>query len=172
MKRILFIPVILVAMLFNACGAPSHQGMVRYNDQWLTREEYARITNAESPTSTSIPAPTPPAPGGMESTQLVFSLTGSGDEMIGISTKTTQTFHIDKAEWYIETNCAALDSGVPIVFTVSVFPKGQPVDNFNFVAIVGQTTPGLETNYVHKSGDFYLSIVAMNISTWSIKVYE
>jgi hypothetical protein len=51
--------VILVALLFNACGAPSHEGMVRYNDQWITQEEYARIANAESPAPASTPAPTP-----------------------------------------------------------------------------------------------------------------
>ncbi len=119
------------------------------------------------------PATTPiPEPGEMESTQLVFSLTGSGDEILGMSTKTTQTFHIDKSEWYIETNCDALDSGGPIALTISVFPKGQPVDNSSFVAIIGQTTPGLETNYVHEAGDFYLSIVAMNIRTWAVKVYQ
>ena len=104
--------------------------------------------------------------------ELVFSLTGSGDEIVGVSTKTTQTFHIDKGEWYIETNCDALNSGGPIALNISVFPKGQPVDNFSFVAIVSQTSPGLETNYVHKAGAFYLSIVAMNIKTWSVKVFQ
>ena len=57
MKRTLLISVILVAFLSNAC-APSHQGMVRYNDQWLTQEEYVRMKNTESP----VPAPTAPAP--------------------------------------------------------------------------------------------------------------
>lgn len=119
------------------------------------------------------PATTPtPEPAEMEPAQLVFSLTGSGDEMLGMSTKTTQTFHIDKGEWYIETNCDALDSGGPIALTISVFPEGQPVDNFSYVAIISQTTPGLETNYVHGAGDFYLSIVAMNIRSWSVNVFQ
>jgi len=115
---------------------------------------------------------TPPEPAEMEPAQLVFSLTGSGDKALGMSTKTTQAFHIDKGEWYIQSKCEALDSGGPIALTISVFPKGQPVDNSSFVAIIGQTTPGLETNYVHKAGDFYLSIVAMNIRTWSVKVFQ
>ncbi len=107
-----------------------------------------------------------------ESAQLVFSLTGSGDKILGTSTKTTQTFHIDKGEWYIETNCDALDSGGPIALTIFVFPKGQPVYSYSFVATISQTTPGLEANYVHEAGDFYLSIAAMNIKTWSVKVFQ
>jgi hypothetical protein len=104
--------------------------------------------------------------------QLVYSTSGMGDIQLGMSSKTTQTFRISKQEWYIETECDALDSGGPIAFIVSVFPEGKPVDNYSEVAIVTQTTPGLETNYVHKAGNFYLSIVAMNIKSWSIKVYE
>ena len=65
MKRTLLVSVILVAFLSNACASsPSHQGMVRYNDQWLTQEEYVRMQNTESPTvapktPTPTPAPTP-----------------------------------------------------------------------------------------------------------------
>lgn len=144
--RTLLILLILTAMLLSGCGTPA---------------------------TTPTPTPTPTTePAEMRPDQLVFSLTGSGDEMLGMSTKTTQTFHIDKGEWYIETNCDALDSGGPIVLTISVFPKGQPVGNSSFVAIISQTTPGLETNYVHEAGDFYLSIVAMNIRTWSVKVFQ
>ena len=105
------------------------------------------------------------------SPQLVLSINGTGDTQVGVSTRTTQTFHISNQEWYIETDCEALDSGMPVSFIISVFPEGVPIGS-DFVAVISQTTPSLETNYVHKSGNFYLSIVAMNIKTWSIKAYE
>ena len=120
----------------------------------------------------SAPATGPQEKSAPASAQLVLSISGMGDTQLGISTKTTQTFRISKQEWYIETECDALDSSGPIAFAVSVFPEGKPVDNYSEVAIVTQTTPGLETNYVHKSGNFYLSVVAINIKSWSIKVYE
>jgi ABC-type phosphate/phosphonate transport system substrate-binding protein len=43
--------------------------------------------------------------------QLVLSISGAGDTLLGMSTKTTQTFRISKREWYLETECDALDSG-------------------------------------------------------------
>ena len=105
------------------------------------------------------------------SPQLVSSWDGHGDSIAGSSVKTTETFHISKGEWYIETSCEALNSG-PIFFTASVFPKDKPVDNYSFIGIASQSTPGTATNYMHKKGDFYLSIVGINIKTWSVKVYQ
>jgi hypothetical protein len=106
------------------------------------------------------------------STQLVSSWDGQGSAMVGSSVKTTETFHISKGEWYIETSCEALNPSGPIFLAASVFPKDKPVDNYSFVAIANQSTPGSATNYVHASGDFYLSIVGMNVKTWSVKVYQ
>ncbi len=114
----------------------------------------------------------PSSPTDKASPQLVLSISGAGDTLLGMSTKTTQTFRISKDEWYIETNCDALDPSGPIALNVSVFPENKSVDSNEEIAIVSQTTPGTETNYVHKSGNFYLSIVAINIRTWSVKVFQ
>ena len=104
--------------------------------------------------------------------QLVFSINGSGDSYSGSSTKETKAFHISKGEWYIETTCDALKPNSPIFFAASVFPKDTPVDNYSYVAIASQSTPGTAVSYVHQAGDFYLSIVAMNVKNWSGKVYQ
>jgi len=108
----------------------------------------------------------------VSSPQLVFSLSGSGDSLLGSSTTNTKTFRINKGEWYIETSCDQLKSAVPVVLIVTVFPKDKPVDNSSFVAIASQNTPGTAVSYVHQAGDFYLSIVAMNVKNWSVKVYQ
>ena len=112
----------------------------------------------------SSPAVSPP--------QLVFSLSGSGDSLLGSSTIDTKVFHISKGEWYIQTTCEALKAASPVFLAASVFPKDKPVDNTSFVAIDSQNTPGTAATYVHQAGDFYLSIVAMNVKSWSVKVYQ
>lgn len=90
---------------------------------------------------------------------------------MGSSTKTTQIFHINKFEWYIETNCTSLDPSSSIAFVVTAFPGNKPIGN-DFTGIVTQTVPGTETNYIHGSGDFYLQIIGMNVREWSVKVYQ
>jgi hypothetical protein len=111
-------------------------------------------------------APTPFTP------QLVFSQSGMGDSLLGTSATDTKVFHISKGEWYIETTCEALKATSPVFLAASVFPQGKPVDNTSFVAIASQSTPGTAVTYVHQAGDFYLSIVAMNVKSWSVKVYQ
>jgi hypothetical protein len=52
---------LLLAVLLSACGAQSpNEGMVRYNDQWVTREEYVRLSGGQ-PEITTVPATTKPA---------------------------------------------------------------------------------------------------------------
>ncbi len=112
----------------------------------------------------SIPAASAP--------QLVFSQSGVGDSLLGSATIETKAFHISKGEWYVETTCEALKPASPVFLAASVFPQGKPVDNTSFVAIASQSTPGKAVSYVHQAGDFYLSIAAMNVKSWSVKVYQ
>lgn len=104
--------------------------------------------------------------------QLVFGLNGSGDINIGVDSETTQGFHINKGEWVIETNCEALDATNSIYFNVSAYPEGELVNDNNCIGFVLQSSPGTKTSYVHKAGDFYLVIGAINVKEWSVKVYQ
>ena len=49
MKKIilLFAIALLLSALFSACAStsPSNEGLIRYNDQWVTQEEYDRLKN-------------------------------------------------------------------------------------------------------------------------------
>ena len=132
MKRILLISVILAAMLLSACAAPSHQGMVRYNDQWLTREEYARIANAKSPV---------PTPGWTKVTSWK-----------GNSIKDTETFSITANEWRIQwsTEPGQYDMN----FQIYVFKANG---NWKSVAanVIGK---GSDVSYVRGAGSYYLTI--------------
>ena len=122
------------------------------------------------PPAVSTPSPTPPT--NASSTTLIYSLSGSGDELIGMGQKTSQSFHITKSEWYINTTCEIHDpqQGSPLL-TITIYPEGEAPGNYNFIGIV-QTSSTVDKNYVHTSGDFYLQIVAMNIKNWTIDVYE
>ena len=113
-----------------------------------------------------------PPPTNASSTTLIYSLSGSGDELIGMGQKTSQSFHITKSEWYINTTCEIHDpqQGSPLL-TITIYPEGEAPGNYNFIGIV-QTSITVDKNYVHTSGDFYLQIVAMNIKNWTIEVYE
>jgi len=61
------LPAILVAaclagLFLAGCESSSpHEGMINYNHQWITVEEYERIKGSPEPTpaSTPTPAPTP-----------------------------------------------------------------------------------------------------------------
>jgi hypothetical protein len=125
---------------------------------------YTIYANLSTPKSSALSNPT--------SRELILSLSGSGDDFSGSATTTTKAFHINKNEWYIETTCDALKSTNPVVLIASVFPKDKPVDNYSFVAIASQNTPGSAVNYIHEAGDFYLSVVAMNVKSWSVRVYQ
>jgi hypothetical protein len=105
------------------------------------------------------------------SPQLIFILEGSGDPDVGMSAKATESFHVSKTEWFIETNCEALDSSNSVGLLVSVFPKGKSIDG-SYIGVVNQNNPGLDKNYFYGTGDFYLTIVAMNVKAWTIKVYQ
>jgi hypothetical protein len=102
--------------------------------------------------------------------RLILTQSGSGDTLLGVSTKTTQTFHVNSEQWQIRTSCEALKTG-SVVFAAAAFPKGKPISN-DFVAMISQTSPGEDINYVHGSGDFYLSIMAVNIKTWKVEIWE
>ena len=108
----------------------------------------------------------------VSSPQLVLSQSGSDDSLLGSATTETKVFHISKGEWYIETTCDQMKPGLSVALIASVFPQGKPVDNTSFVAIASQNTPGTATTYVHVAGDFYLSIVAMNVKSSSVRFYQ
>ena len=102
---------------------------------------------------------------------LILSFTGSGDLVVGVSSKITQSFHISKNEWFIETDCSSLDPTLQIFFSVAVYPQGELIDD-NYIGQALQTSPGTAINYIHKAGDFYLSINAMNVREWSVKIFQ
>jgi|SRR4030042_3524009 len=111
------------------------------------------------------------SPGQAASPQLIFILEGSGDSDVGMSTKTTESFHVSKTEWFIETNCEALDSLNSVGLLATVFPKDKSIDG-SYIGVVNQNNQGLDKNYFYGTGDFYLVIVAMNVKAWTIKVYQ
>jgi hypothetical protein len=105
------------------------------------------------------------------SPQLIFSLDGAGDPAVGMTATSTDNFHVSKTEWFIETTCEALDASNSVGLTVTVYPKGKTAD-FEYIGAFSQNSPGSDKNYFHDTGDFYLTIVAMNVKTWSIRIYQ
>ena len=104
------------------------------------------------------------------SPQLVLNLSGSGDSVLGMGTKSSQTFHISKSEWYIDTTCNTLDSELPLVLNAIIYRQGQPPENF--LGVIGITSSGSDKNYFHASGDFYIEVMVVNVQAWTLKVYE
>jgi hypothetical protein len=105
------------------------------------------------------------------SSQLIFSLRGSGDPEEGVTAKSTDNFHISKTEWFIETTCEALDPSNQVELLVTVYPKGSYAD-FEYIGVANQNNPGSAKNYFSGTGDFYLVIITTNVKTWTINVYQ
>jgi hypothetical protein len=103
--------------------------------------------------------------------ELIFREEGSGDPVVGMSTEMTETFHVSKTEWYIETNINTLDPSNSVGFTITVFPKGKSADG-QYIGAINEFKQGLDKTYFKGTGDFYLVIVANNIKTWAINVYQ
>jgi hypothetical protein len=66
MKRIVLVFVCLLAILLSACTSspsPYEQGLINYNGEWVTLEEYERLKDSPQPSTTPLTeTPPPPVP--------------------------------------------------------------------------------------------------------------
>ena len=119
------------------------------------------LTPTPVPTSTPTPTPTPT----QKTWHSVTSFSGSGD-------KTTQPFTIKGDEWRVKYTTKA-DSEYPeyAVFGVFVYPRGETVMYASAWDCDGKSCSDIQ--YIYEGiGDYYFSVIAANIDSWSLEVED
>jgi len=91
----------------------------------------------------------------LSSPSLIFSLSGSGDEIVGVGQKTSELFHITQREWYIESTCEPLDQAGPITLLATIYPESESVNSMNFLDVIQMSSNGPDRNYFHEKGNLY-----------------
>jgi len=99
-------------------------------------EEESSPTTPPTQPRTSQPPVSPPPPSQTTSSNLILNISGSGDELLGMGQKTSQSFQITKNESYINTTCETHEpeQGSPLL-TITVYPAGEAPRNYNFMGI-------------------------------------
>jgi hypothetical protein len=160
---------ILLSLLLTACSADQYsQGKIRYNDQWVTREEYDRLKAQESatplpPVSTIPPPSTIPAPPPMTSIPPTFQ----PYTFTGADSQTTAPFTVSTREWIIDWSYQPADPSFINVFSFFVFRRGETTGYVETV-LFPQSTSGTTYSYAGP-GDYYLQITA-NTRNWIITI--
>jgi len=100
------------------------------------------------------------SPNGAESSELVFSLSGSGNA-------TSETFYITSEDWYIDWSYEGSGIGV----TIYLYPQNAVHFEDLWIDSFGSNSPGDNRVCFHNQiGGFYLYI--LSVGEWQIAVYE
>jgi len=177
MKRSLFsIGLILLITLplfsFGCAGRGASEydkGLIRYNDEWITRAEYAQRTGGadyispQTQPATSQPS-SPPKTSAKPVTFQPIVLTGS-------ASKTTPPFTVTTKEWIIEWSYTPNPEYPEMaLFGFFVYPRGETVFFVESVmASIGGETSGSTYSYAG-AGEYYIAVTVANVESWQITI--
>jgi len=159
MRRLLFIclAVLLLVLPLSACTTSKYEeGYIRYNDRWVTQEEYNRLTGATASTPSQ---PTTPAQSPSQSFQSIT--------ITGTDSKTTQPFMVDTNEWIVEWEYEPQKNASMVIFSFFIYPRGETTNCEK--AIITETAKGSTYCYA-EPGEYYLEVMAANLKNWQITI--
>jgi hypothetical protein len=170
-SKVLLIPILLTGMLLIGCNpsstSSSHEGMINYNGEWVTVQEYEQIKSGDQqqPTASPPTQPTPvsqPAPPVTQPT-IDLDFTGHGDDV-------TATFNLPEGTFIFDMECDG-DGHFAVWLVKQGVGEVELLAN-DIGSYSGKKSITIQENSIFNQtpGQYMLDITSE--SSWSISIYE